>query len=200
MVSGAKKYLKNHLLKSLKDDFIPAFKVYKKRNTGYFSLMRIIFPYITFLGSLYKGVDETKSALEFMVDYMGQIDNEYKDKSGIYYIAYRHGLLHTNMIKVFTYGKKKLGWYVSFANVGQGNRGDYIGTNLAMYPKLFFDDLCKAIELYIADFDFKTKQVKLMDNFKRGFIKMGTFYSIKDIGKDKIVQKFLRKGLKKYGI
>jgi len=199
-VSGIQKYLENHVLKSLRDDFLPALKTYKKKNVGYFALMRIIFPYITFLGSLYRGIDETKSALQFMVDYMGRVDDEYRHKAGVYYVAHRHGLLHTNSSKIFIYGKKKLGWYVSFANVGRRNRGDFLGSNLGMYPRLFFDDLCSAMDLYIKDFDNNRKEKELIKNFKKGFIKMAKLHSIKDVGRDKTVRQLVRRGLRKYGV
>lgn len=196
--AGAKKYLSNHLLKSLQDDFLPTYRALKKKNVGYFALPRIIFPYITFLGSLYKGTDSTESAIGFMTDYMGKVAPEYQLRAGIDYIRYRNGLLHTNMPKLFSFGKKTLGWTVSFAKAGCFNRGDYLSGNLIMYPKLFYDDLCKAIKIYIADFDDPQKSNQLLANFKQGFIEMAKIHSANDVRSSTNVKKILRKGLKKY--
>ena len=94
--AGAKKYLGNHLLKSLQDDFPPTYRVLKKKSVGYFALPRIIFPYITFLGSLYKGSDSTESAIEFMTDYMGKISPEYQLRAGIDYVSQSQRAMPTN--------------------------------------------------------------------------------------------------------
>lgn len=199
-VSGAKKYLRNHLLKSLQNDFTVAFKAYKKKNVGYFALPRIIFPYITFLGSLYKGEDSTNSSLEFMIEYMGRVSDEYKLRAGIDYVGYRHGLIHTNMPKIFCFGKRKLGWGLHFAKVGEGNRGDFLDGNLRFYPELFFKDLCSAIELFISDFDDTSKEIQLMESFKKGFTEMSRIFKVKDLkGRDfNFAKRMVKKGLRKY--
>lgn len=192
--TGVKKYLSNHLLKSLKDDFPVAFKSFRKKKVGYFALPRIIFPYITFLGSLYKGKDETKSALLFIEEYMGRVAPEYKYLAGIFYIGYRHGLLHTNMPKIFTYASRNFGWWITFAKATKYNRGDILKGNKLFYPQLFYSDLCKAINLYIKDFDDTKKQINLLENFKKGFTEMSKIYTIKDVGSRS--KKFLIKSLR----
>lgn len=200
LVSSAKKYLRNHLLRSLKDDFPVALCSFKKKKVGHFALLRIIFPYITFLGSLYKGEDGTEHALEFMFDYMGRVSKEYEYLSGVYYFSYRHGLLHTNIPKIFSFGKRKLGWHVTYADTVSDNRGDCLEGKLLLYPKLFYDDLCKAVEFYISDFDNLRKQKYLFANFKKGFIDMSKINSIKDVRAGEFSRKLLRKGLKRYSI
>lgn len=197
--SAAQRYLREHLLKSLKNDFNVAFDSYKNKtpqDAGFFALPRIIFPYISFLGSLYTGRpnEDTKSALMFMDKYMGSISREYKDLAGYYYIGFRHGLMHTNMPKIFTYAKQKFGWTVTFADATGENRTDNLGGNKLLYPKLFCDDLCGAIELYIADFDNTRKRNRLFRNFKTGFIEMAKVHSIKDTPLSG--RKFLRKSLR----
>ena len=199
-VSSAKKYLQNHLLKFLKDDFSVAFHSFKNKKVGHFSLLRIIFPHITFLGSLYKGEDGTESALKFMLDYMGRVSKEYEYLSGVYYMSYRHGLLHTNIPKIFSFGKRKLGWQITYADTISANRGDSLQGKLFLYPKLFYDDLCKAINFYIADFDNIRKQKDLFANFKKGFIEMSKIHSVKDVRVGKLGKTLLRKGLKRYSM
>ena len=202
-VASAKKYLRNHLLKSLQNDFSVAFDAYKNKvpqDAGYFALPRIIFPYITFLGSLYKGTNTTESALRFMVDYMGQVSKEYKIRAGIDYFSYRHGLLHTDMPKFFSFGKRKLGWWISFAESNPDNRGDCLYGKLLMYPRLFYEDLYNAIELYISDFCNPRKQKCLFASFKKGFEEMAKIYLIKNLKAGKFGKALLRKGLKKYSL
>jgi len=195
--SSAQKYLRNHLLKSLEDDFPVALEVFKKRNIGFFALPRIIFPYITFLGTLYKGEDKSRHALEFMSDYMGRVAPEYKFLTGIYYVGYRHGLMHTNMPKIFAFGKRKFGWRISYAKATTNNRTDFLNNSLLLYPELFFEDLRKAINHYINDFSNPKKKLRLFNNFKKGFIEMAKIHYIKDIpGKNN--QRFLRRSLKNF--
>ncbi len=198
--TSAKRYLKEHLLKSLEDDFMVANSALKEKNVGYFASPRIIFPYITFLGSLYCGEDKSISAIKFMVDYMGRVSNEYEYCSGIYYLGYRNGLIHTNMPKIFYYGKKRLGWWISHAEAIGLNRGDHLNGNKILYPELFFKDLKKAIHFYIADFDDPLRGKTLFSNFKKGFIEMSKIHQINDIQAGKEVKKYLRKGLKRYGL
>lgn len=200
LASSAKKYLQNHLLKSLKDDFLVALQTFKRRGVGYFALPRIIFPYIAFLGLLYTGKDGTESALKFMIDYMGRISKEYEYLSGIYYVGYRHGLSHTNMPKIFSFGGKKLGWQITYAKAALANRGDHLRGNLLLYPKLFYTDLYRAIELYIADFDNSKKQKRLLNNFKLGFIEMSKVYPLKEVPVSKLTKTLLRRGLKRYSV
>lgn len=198
-VSGAQKYLREHLLRSLKNDFDVAFSAYKNKipqDAGFFALPRIIFPHISFLGSLYTGKSnkDTESGLLFMDKYMGDISQEYKNLTGYYYIGFRHGLMHTNMPKIFTYARQRFGWIITFADATEDNRTDNLNRNKLLYPKLFCDDLCGAIELYINDFNNKRKQKRLFTNFKDGFIEMAKVHSVMDISLSG--RKFLRRSLK----
>ena len=197
-IHSVKKYLKNHLLSSLEDDFIVVHSVLKKKNVGYFVLPKVIFPYISFLGSLCYGKNSSESAIKFMVKYMGRVSKEYEYCAGVYYLGYRHGLLHTNMPKIFSYGKRRLGWHVSYAKATSVNRRDQLSTNKTFYPKLFYEDLQKAIQLYIDDFDNPKTREPLFANFKKGFIEMSKIHHIKDIPAGKEVKKYLRKGLNRY--
>lgn len=160
-----------------------------------FALPRILFPYITFLGTLYKGEDKTESALAFMQEYMGRVAESYKDLSGLYYVGYRHGLLHTNMPKLFAFAGDYIGWWVSFANSTESNRTDFLKGGKVFYPDLFYKDLCKAINLYIKDFNDPKKQNVMFSNFKKGFVEMAKLYRIKDT-KGKYSQRSLRKSFR----
>lgn len=110
-VSGAISYLKNHLQKSLKDDFYPAYEAYRSRGVGFFALPRIVFPYITFLGTLLSGKDSSENAIEYMNKYMGKANTIFNNKElcDFIYRVYRHGLAHTNMPTVSSENGKVFG-------------------------------------------------------------------------------------------
>jgi len=195
-ISGAKKYLENHLLKSLENDFKVAHRSFKRKNAGFFALPRIIFPYITFLGALYGGEDKSSNAMEFMVEYLGRVDKVYKSLAGLIYIGYRHGLMHTNMPKLFVSNRRWYGWHITHAPATVRNRDDFLtrSGSLIMYPHLFYKDLCKAIKFYISDFDDTNRQALLFENFKKSFIEMAKTQSVKETPKDS--RRFLKKSLR----
>ncbi len=110
-VPGASSYLKNDLQKSLKDDFYPAYEAYKSSRGGFFALPRIVFPYITFLGTLLGGRDSSENAIEYMNKYLSKVNSTFGDKQlcDFIYRVYRHGLAHTNMPKVASENGKVFG-------------------------------------------------------------------------------------------
>lgn len=203
-IEDAKKYLNVELKQSLINDFLPCFEVFKEKRVGNFAILRIIFPYITFLGTLYRGKEGSTNCIRFMIDYLGKVHGEYRDKSAIYYVVYRHGLEHTNMPKIITNNKKKLGWLISFQNATHRNQDDYLYRNLLIYPKLLFDDLIKAIDIYLNDLSHNED---LFENFKKGLVTMCRIHNISDIAskiKNKqdavFIESLLNKGIEKYGI
>src|SRR4030042_589359 len=93
---GAKNYLTYYLMESIKNEFPPAIEAYQEDSyrtgvgKGFFSLIRIIFPTITFLGTLYKGTDVSKNAINFMKDYMGKVISRFIKSIGEVYQRFRY--------------------------------------------------------------------------------------------------------------
>lgn len=182
--NGIKRYLTYHLKKSLINDFEPAFiayvEDYKKTNNGkgFFSLLRITFPYITFMGGLYKGKDETKNSIAFMEDYMGKINPLYKEISDLIYNIYRHGLIHNNMPKVSEIDGRYLSWVITFnddthLDVSVENNN----VKLPISPNKLYLDLIDSIQTYINDFDNPSKSNELIENFVKGFREMSKIHT-----------------------
>ena len=156
--------------------------------------MRILFPYITFLGALYKGNDGTNNAITFMEDYMSINDASYKDLAGLLYVGYRHGLMHTHMPKTFRYRNRSVGWWITYRPEAHFS---FLNNNLLICPAVFYKDLDLAIKFYIKDFDDRKKVRILSKNFKKGFEEMGRITSLDKLGKkgSKMTVKSVRKGL-----
>jgi len=122
-VSGAISYLK-HLQKSLEDDFYPAYEGYRpawgggpnKRGGGFFALLQIILPYITFLGTLSSGRESSETAIDYMNKYLSKINPTFGDRDlcQFIYVVYRHGLAHTIMPKTASKNGKVFGWNITF--------------------------------------------------------------------------------------
>lgn len=176
-VSGAISYLGAHLQKSLRDDFYPAYEAYYKKNVGFFALPRIVFPYITFLGTLLGGSDDSRNASRYMNAYMGRVNTIYSDKELCQFIyrVYRHGLSHTNMPKVVSQNGQVFGWMISFDET----KHLCVGTDaecgktalLPINPKKLADEVVSSIDEYIGDLK---NSVASFDNFKKGFISMAS--------------------------
>jgi len=193
---GAKDYLTNHLMESLKNEFAPAIKAYIEDSTrtgigkGFFGLLRIVFPTITFLGTLYKGKDESRNAISFMEDYMGNVNPKYKDISDLIYTVYRHGLMHTQMPKVSEISGKIVGWRITYDD------GEHLKISknkslitIPISPNSFFQELIKALEKYINDFDDPGKNADLLENFKKGFLEMSKVHNESELLGKKRCQK-----------
>jgi len=178
-VSGAISYLTNHLQKSLINDFYPAYEVYQRKGgIGFFALPRIIFPYITFLGTLLGGKDSSKNAANYMNKYMSKANQTYTDKElcDFIYWVYRHGLAHTNMPKVASENGKVFGWRIVFddnehLSVDKTPRISGKNALLSISPKKLADEVIYSIDGYIEDL---RTGVASFDKFKEGFISMAT--------------------------
>jgi len=177
-VSGAISYLKEHLQKSLKDDFYPAYEAYKSRGVGFFALPRIVFPYITFLGTLLGGRDSSENAIEYMNKYLSKVNSAFGNKQlcDFIYRVYRHGLAHTNMPKVASENGKVFGWGIVFddsqhLNVDKTPRISGKSALLSISPKKLADEVISSIDEYIRDLGTKPA---LFDTFKEGFLSMAT--------------------------
>lgn len=176
---GAIKYLVNHVRKSVIDDFEPAYKAYIESGTGFFSMLRMLFPTIDFLGTLNKGHRGSQNAVAFIHDYLGRINERYTFIGDLVWYVFRHGLLHTQMPKVIQVGGTNIGWAITFNNndhlnvVPQGKKP----LNIYICPHQLYLDLINAIDHYIIDMSNEDKKDELLDNFKCGFIDMSRFYT-----------------------
>ncbi len=177
-VSGAASYLKNHLQKSLKDDFYPAYDAYRSIGVGFFALSRIIFPYITFLGTLFGGRDSSNNAVNYMNKYLSKVNQIYSDKElcDFIYRVYRHGLAHTNMPKVVAENGKVFGWRIVFDDnqhltVDRNPRISGKSAILSISPKKLADEVASSIDEYINDLKNRTA---LFGKFKKGFLSMAS--------------------------
>jgi len=194
-VSGAISYLKNHLQKSLKDDFYPAYEAYKpawgggayKSRGGFFALPRIVFPYITFLGILFSGKENSKYAVDYMNEYLSKVNPTFGDRElcEFIYVVYRHGLAHTNMPKVASENGNVFGWRIVFddsqhlkVDKTPGISGK--SATLSISPKRLADEVISSVDEYIKGLRVKPE---LFDKFKEGFVCMATTSHYLDKGK-----------------
>ena len=185
---GAQNYLTYHLLESLENEFLPAIEAFHGESyrtgvgKGFFSLLRMIFPAITFLGTLYKGTDSSKNAISFMRDYMGMVNRKYKHISDLIYNVYRHGLMHTHMPKVLEIENKFVGWEITYNDDNHLKIFKSINAiRISISPNRFFQDLLKALVRYISDFDVPKKNEELLRKFQDGFMIMSEVLNESDL-------------------
>ena len=94
-------YLQADLQNSIINDVYPALQANKKEG-GYFSVPRLVFCYIDFLGALYSGfsgTDPTKiattaKAKKYLREVMGLVDPQYGRQADALVEVYRHGTVH----------------------------------------------------------------------------------------------------------
>lgn len=177
-VSGVKRYLREHLKKSVINDFTPAMEAYLKSSgvgKGFFGSLRILFPIITFLGTLLKGKDEAKNAIAFMEKYLGKVNPLYEELSDLIYNVYRHGLIHTQMPKLVNIDGWIIGWMITYTDAEHLNvkiNSAQKNLQIPVCARVLFNDLLKAIDLYIQDFEDISRQAELLKIFKDGFVSM----------------------------
>jgi hypothetical protein len=118
---------------------------------GYFAIPRLIFPEIDNLGALYQGnIRETqRAAINFMKDYFGLVNTEYKTKSAFIYLIYRHGLMHQHVPKNMSYKKQSVGWIISM-NSTAGHLSTY-GKTIQLDATQLYLDLLTALNFYKND-------------------------------------------------
>jgi hypothetical protein len=143
-------------------------------------LMLLVFTYINLLGYYYKGSWTTASAVEFIREYLGRVDQRYKEVGGLLYHALRHGMVHLATPKRI---KLKDGRMLDFYFQRSGQREDCL--KITRYPeksatgtKIYIDRLSLDIPLLYRDLlsaiDEYTKDIKinheLSDVFTEAFI------------------------------
>lgn len=92
-------YLRKHLIFSFEADVPPILDLFDKNGShhgsGFFAMLRIIFPYLSWAGILFspKG-SETEKVHKFLKRYC---DNKYDTYGKELYDIYRHGLMHRHL-------------------------------------------------------------------------------------------------------
>jgi len=187
-VNGVKRYLREHLKKSVVNDFTPAMAAYEACSrvsgvgVGFFGSLRILFPTVTFLGALFKGTDKAKNAIAFMERYLGKVNPRYEKLSDLTYTVYRHGLTHTQMPKVVDIDGWIVGWMITYNDAEHLKvklDADKKHLQIPISPVALFNDLLRAIDLYIQDFDNPRKRAELLLNFENGFVSMARVFDKK---------------------
>lgn len=182
-VAGAVRYLTEQLRQSIINDFETAYFAYIEKGTGFYGSLRILLPNLTFLGTLFKGRDNSRNVVEFIRRYLGSVNNEYQHLGDLLYAIYRHGLAHTNMPKIIFVNGWNVGWVITFDNehhlsLTTIGLKDY---NIWISPFQLYIDLRDAIDIYIEDLK-KSDNILLFNSFKDGYVSMAKYHNRNNIG------------------
>src|SRR3990172_9992957 len=96
--SEATEYVKEHVIRSLEDDVPPILDLFDKgakhQGKGFFAMLRVIFPYLTWVGKLF---DSKGSEANWVTKFLEcHIDQSYTKYGELLYEMYRHGLMHNH--------------------------------------------------------------------------------------------------------
>jgi len=189
----AQRYLRDHLRAQLTREIPTAARAYDQYymdtgvGTGFWTLLRSVFGTITFLGALHSGEKEPFHAVVFVEKYLGDLPGKdaYKKFFALLYSQYRHGLAHNAMPKSFERADGLVvGWHTS--NILErhltidrtpGGKGPN-QANVVLCPEALSQDVCLAIDEYSRDFDVQVERMRLLANFKKGFLMMGEIFTI----------------------
>jgi len=145
---------------------------------GYFGVTRQILCLVDFLGALYSGyngevdkktgrklISKAKNTINFIQEFFGEIDPNYKTKGKYLYLMYRHGLVHLYQPKeIELKDGKKLSWlaykgpregasvhevqFVTHMGISQAPNDPNVKYLTLSITSLYYD-LIAAIDLYI---------------------------------------------------
>ena len=147
---------------SIKRDIGPIIEYYHKQyietkiGVGFFAVLRCIFPEIDGLGSYYKGTinNTAKNATEYIRDYFGRINLEYKRKGAFIYQVYRHGLMHQHTPAFLLIDGKKSGWSIGISfPLDPRNHLQYANRSVNIDVHQFYEDLLSSIDLFRRDIE-----------------------------------------------
>jgi hypothetical protein len=179
---GAKAYLTDHVKTQLTREVPVAITAFEEANktaayeAGFYGLARMIFPAISFLGSLYKGSDTTRHSVLFLEKYAGA---KYRSFAATIFYMYRHGLIHTSMPKIVLHGGQLFGWHLvlnepsAHLTTESGKKSK----NIVISLKTLYEDVVTAIDAFAAEFDGPKKQ-RMLTTFMRGFLRMAAIDTI----------------------
>ena len=150
--------LKSQVKTQLQNDVYPLiFSTKVNDDAGFFGALNIIFSKIDFLGNLLAGKklrspEASKYAVLFMRRYLGQVNPNYKECSGIIYHMYRHGLVHENMPKTLNLNTRKV---VSWRIVKGTPRIHLVvkGGKISLSLNQFYRDILKASDIFYKDLE-----------------------------------------------
>jgi hypothetical protein len=196
---GAKAYLTAHMKTQLTREVPAAITAFEEVNrtsdhkAGYYAVARMIFPAISFLGSLYKGSDTTRHSVLFLEKYAGA---KYRDFAATIFYMYRHGLIHTSMPKIVERNDgQAFGWKLVLDEPSAHltiESGKTI-KNIVVSLKTLYEDVVTAIDTFATDFDGPKKQ-RMLTTFMRGYLRMAAIDTI-DAEKSKKMRAKLQKNL-----
>lgn len=177
MKKSVVKYLKTDIKVSIENDVKKIVRYHERIKVGgYHSIPRLVFCYVDYLGSLVYGPDKpTVHAIQYIENYF---EKEYKNKSALLFIMWRHGTVHEYDPKVLKlkFGKLKLGWLTNISSK-KHNKKDHLsvfnryGVKKTRYFKInankLVDDLLESLSRLVKDLEAnKAKKRKAQKNFK----------------------------------
>lgn len=154
-----------------------------RRSTDFYCAIRHVFAELDGLGKLYMGEEgpenTTKNAVEYGKKYLGQVDRRYRNIYGLLYDLYRHGLMHTGLIKTVRFANKTnrlcfLKWglrseYPKHLLVERLPRSSKNSYHLWISVPQFRVDAVKSVDAYIADLRSCSRRSRLFIRFRRGY-------------------------------
>lgn len=154
--SAIETYLRDDIKRSIRNDILPLVSSSKvPEDGGFFAAIREIFAYIDYLGLLFKGKSSSSNAVEFVREYLGQVNSRYRDIGGLLYYAYRHGTIHEYEPKLIELNDgTKLAWCLIKGDAKQIHltpRRDQGILTIRVHLTALYDDLNDAIDLFIQD-------------------------------------------------
>lgn len=177
----AAEYIRNHVITSLEGDVPPILDLFEKgtkhEGKGFFAMLRVIFPYLTWAGKLFHSSgSEAEKASAFLNYYTGQ---RYKKYGKYLYDIYRHGLMHNHFpnVMVDKSARVVLGWAITI-NTSEHLRvrSDRITCRdtrrrlrvdiIPICPRQLYWDVDGALHVYARDL----QEGKRLKEFRRGFL------------------------------
>jgi len=161
----------------------------RERASGHFYTgVRHAFAEIDGLGKFYLGEEgkrnTTANAIAFGENYLGRVDERYKELFGLLYDLYRHSLIHTHMARNVRFQVKRR-WYRLFWDLTESTsdhlelvlRGKRVYSLVLSVPR-FVRDTVSALDSYIDDLKTVRPASKLFARFRRGYY--GTAVAFRD--------------------
>jgi len=144
----------------------------------FYTGLRHAFADIDGLGKLYNGAFGPEStapnAIAFGIRYLGWINDRYKNLFGLLFDMYRHGLMHTHLIRTARYKKNGRWYFLGWAMTD--DRQDHLAlrtdgrrTLLIVSVPQLVDDTISAIDRFGSDLRAAGPNSRLLSRFKRGY-------------------------------
>jgi len=160
------------------------------KGIGFWAGARMVMPYISFLGSLYRGRDTSLNSIAFIEEYFGRRGRRprqkgYLDYGPALFTMWRHGLVHTHMPKVF---RRQDGYLIQWAMTDEPAHHLEVSADtkkklawLFVSAEGIYEDLLDAIDEFSADFANPEMQAERIARFKEGFMKMAKVFVTGDL-------------------